>query len=234
VALPPGAPAQGGAAATVGAAAVVPPTPENTSTQSTRNFEIDRTLSYTRQPAGRLRRLTVAVLVDNVRTADKDGKIVETALPQKQIDDITLLVKDAVGFDAQRGDSVNVVNASFFDDSQSIEAEEPPLWQSPWLHGLARLVLGAAVAIVLLLVVVRPLMKSLMSPALGAAAPAPALPAAAVPGAPEQLAAPVVASGGANPAQLNYDQQVAAARSLVSQDPKRVAQVVKNWVATDE
>jgi flagellar M-ring protein FliF len=212
----------------------VPPTPENTSTQSTRNFEIDRTLSYTRQPAGRLRRLTVAVLVDNVRTADKDGKIVEKALPQKQIDDITLLVKDAVGFDAQRGDSVNVVNASFFDDSQSIEAEEPTVWQSPWLHSLARLVFGAAVAIVLLLVVVRPLMKSLMSPALGAAAPAPALPAAALPGAPEQLAAPVVASGGANPAQLNYDQQVAAARSLVSQDPKRVAQVVKNWVATDE
>jgi flagellar M-ring protein FliF len=170
VALPPGAPAPADAAA-----AEVPPRPENTSTQSTRNFEIDRTLSYTRQPAGRLRRLTVAVLVDNVRKAGEDGKVVETPLAQKQIDDITLLVKDAVGFDEKRGDSVNVVNASFFDDSQTIEADELPFWQAPWLQGLARLLVGAAVAIVLLLVVVRPLMKSLMSPA-QAAAPAPRSP----------------------------------------------------------
>jgi flagellar M-ring protein FliF len=77
-------------------------------------------------------------------------------------------------------------------------------------------------------------MKSLMSPAQAAVAPAPPLPTGAIAGAPEQLAAPVAAAGGASPAQLNYDQQVAAARTLVSQDPKRVAQVVKNWVATDE
>ena len=52
--------------------------PDNTSKQSTRNYEIDRTVAYTRQPAGRLKRLTVAVLVDNLRTTDDEGKVTET------------------------------------------------------------------------------------------------------------------------------------------------------------
>ena len=87
--------------------------PDNTSKQATRNYEIDRTVAYTRQPAGRLKRLTVAVLVDNLRATDDEGKVTETALTPEQIENMTRLVKDAVGFDQARGDSVNVVNASF-------------------------------------------------------------------------------------------------------------------------
>jgi flagellar M-ring protein FliF len=204
----------------------------------TRNYEIDRTLSYVKQSAGKIRRLTVAVLVDNVKVKGKDGKLVAKALPAKQLEDITRLVKDTVGYDEKRGDSVNVVNASFIDDSAAeIEAIDTPLWQNPLLLTLARLLLGAAVAIVLLLVVVRPLMKSIMNPA-RAPARGPELPGGGLPGANEQLLAPnpagTPALGGPASAATNYEQQIAAARTLVSQDPKRVAQVVKNWVGTDE
>src|SRR5262245_35860717 len=94
-------------------ATAAPNPPDNTSRQATRNYEIDRTVAYTRQPAGRLKRLTVAVLVDNQRTTAEDGTVTETALSQEQLANMTQLVKDAVGFDASRGDSVNVVNASF-------------------------------------------------------------------------------------------------------------------------
>ena len=89
VALPPGANPARPDAAGVAAGATGP---ENSSKQTTRNFEIDRTVAYTRQPAGRLRRLTVAVLIDNVRVVGKDDKITETALTPEQIDRITALV----------------------------------------------------------------------------------------------------------------------------------------------
>ena len=104
------------------------------------------------------------------------------------------------------------------------------------VRDVARLLLGATVAIVLLLVVVRPLLKSLVHPARGHAA-APALPGGAVVGASEQLASPAGAPQVAGPGAArprDYEQQVAAAKTLVAQDPKRVAQVVKNWVGTDE
>jgi flagellar M-ring protein FliF len=241
VALPPGAPAQPGAQANAQAAApgaVAAATPENSSKQMTRNYEIDRTLSYMKQPAGSIRRLTVAVLVDNVKVIGRDGKAVATPLPAKQIDDITRLVKDAVGFDEKRGDSVNVVNASFVDDAAAeIPVVESPIWENPLLMTGARLLLGTIVAIVLILVVVRPLMKSIMTPARGGAG-GPNLPGAA-PGANEQLSAPTAAPALGGPptgptTAMDYEQQIAAAKTLVAQDPKRVAQVVKNWVATDE
>src|SRR5688572_10045146 len=87
--------------------------PDSTSRQSTRNYEIDRTMAYTRAPAGRVTRLSVAVLIDNLRTTAADGKVTETPVPPEQLDRLTALVRDAVGFDAARGDTVNVVNSSF-------------------------------------------------------------------------------------------------------------------------
>ena len=62
-------------------------------------------MAYTRQPAGRLQRLSVAVLIDNLRSTDADGKVTETPLTEAQIAGITTLVKDAVGFDETRGDT---------------------------------------------------------------------------------------------------------------------------------
>src|SRR5262245_13059886 len=93
--------------------------PDSTSRQSTRNYEIDRTMAYTRSPAGRVTRLSVAVLIDNLRTTDAEGKVTETPVPPEQIERLTALVRDAVGFDAARGDSVNVVNSSFMGDASA-------------------------------------------------------------------------------------------------------------------
>src|SRR5262245_1695534 len=136
VALPPGASpqvAQSGAnppAAAAGAAGTPNNSasstvtgPDSTSRQSTKNYEIDRTMAYARQPAGKVTRLSVAVLIDNLRTTDKDGKTTETPLPKDQLDRLTALVRDAVGFDAARGDSVNVVNSSFLGQAAPEEGE---------------------------------------------------------------------------------------------------------------
>jgi flagellar M-ring protein FliF len=205
------------AAAAVAAANI----PQSNSKQSTRNFEINRTVSYQRQPAGRVKRVTVAVLVDNVRKVADDGKVTQQPLAKEQIEDITRLVKNAVGFDEARGDSVNVVNASFLEQSQpELKPEPVPLWQRPMVRDITRLVLGALVLVALALGVLRPLIKNLANHAVSAA-PTQLLSATA----PDERPASPGAGG-----TIAYEQQIVQARSLVGQDPKRVAQVVKTWV----
>jgi flagellar M-ring protein FliF len=197
----------------------------STSKEATRNYEIDRKVAYTRQPAGKLHRLTVAVLIDNLHTTNKDGKTVDVPLTQPQLDHITQLVKDAVGYDEARGDAVNVVNQSFTPEAPAAEAgdlEKAPIWESPLFQQLAKLAAGAIVLLVLVLSVLRPLVKNLMGQARIAVASAPAA-------LPQQLAAEREASKA-----VSHEVQVAQARSLVSQDPKRVAQVVRGWVNQDE
>jgi flagellar M-ring protein FliF len=240
VALPPGASvapqgatgaqaAQNAPGAKADDATTTPNPPDNTSRQATRNYEIDRTVAYTRQPAGRLKRLTVAVLVDNQRTTAKDGTVTETALTQEQVANMTQLVKDAVGFDASRGDSVNVVNASFKGElkPEDVPVDDIPLWERPLVRDIAKLLAGLIVLLVLVLTVLRPLVRGLLGAPRVNYTPASLLgpegtPAAALPGA-QGVAV-----------QMDYDSQVAQARSMVSQDPARVAQVVKTWVGKDE
>jgi flagellar M-ring protein FliF len=214
-----------GTEAVAGTSLVAGAAETSSSKQSTRNYEIDRTVTYTRQPAGKLHRLTVAVLIDNLHGTDKDGKPTQVPLTQPQLDHITQLVKDAVGFDESRGDAVNVVNQSFTPEAPMAEEgdlEKPPIWESPLFQELAKLVAGAIVLLVLVLSVLRPLVKNLMGAARAAALAAPAGPPPAV--VAEREAAKAV----------THEVQVAQARTLVSQDPKRVAQVVRGWVNQDE
>jgi flagellar M-ring protein FliF len=232
VALPPGssAPANAQAAADPANpnAGATPSPPDNTSKQSTRNYEIDRTVAYTKLPAGRLKRLTVAVLVDNLRATAEDGTITETALTPEQVENMTRLVKDAVGFNEARGDSVNVVNASFRGETKPEEmvADKIPLWEQPLMRDIAKLLVGLIALLVLVFSVLRPLLRGLLG------SPRPLQQLQAVP---VQAALPVaVAADPSAPAALDYDGQIAAARQLVTQDPGRVAQVVKTWVGDDE
>jgi flagellar M-ring protein FliF len=222
-------------------------TSKNGSTQSTRNYEIDRTIAYTRQPAGRLKRISVAVLVDNVQVKGKDGKTSEVALTADQVNRITTLVKDAVGFDAARGDSVNVINSPWSGDPRVAagELESLPIWERPWARDAAKMLIGLIVLLALVFSVLRPLARQFAG-ALAAASP-PMLPdAIALPGAvsgdsgfpamPDGMGRPSAqgfGSSGPAASPTAYEDQIAQARALVGEDPARVAQVVKKWVAND-
>jgi flagellar M-ring protein FliF len=230
------------------AAASASSAPDNVSTQSTRNYEIDRTVAYTRQPAGQLKRLTVAVVVDDMPVIGKDGKPAKgRALTDAELAHITTLVKDAVGFDQTRGDSVNVVNASFRTDAPppDTQLEKVPIWETPLFRDMAKLGAGVIVLLVLALAVLRPMIKALMPSAqsrgLLAGPGDPAYNNAGGAAAGYSGGLPQHAQGDAGggqaaaPApQVPYDQQITNARALVNQDPKRVAQVVRNWVSVDE
>jgi flagellar M-ring protein FliF len=188
--------------------------PENSSKQATRNFEIDRTLSYSRQPGGRVKRVTAAVLLDNAHKTGADGKETSEALPAAQIDDITKLIKSAVGFDESRGDNVSVVNSAFRVENETLTPESVPFWQRPWLQDAVRLALGALVLLALTLGVLRPLIRNLTAQSGG--------------GTPQLAGAEGATVAAAPPMAL--EQQIADAKSMLAQDPKRAAQVVKTWV----
>jgi flagellar M-ring protein FliF len=233
-----GAPAAAGAAAAA-TTATTTPTTESTSKQATKNYEIDRTVAYTKQPAGRLRRITVAVLIDNLRSVGKDGKPKETPLAKEQLDHINQLVKDAVGYDEHRGDSVNVVNASFTQDTTPPpdgELVSAKIWESPLFLDIAKIVGGLVVLLVLVLSVIRPLVKNLIGPAAHQmqVQVLPKQAAAALGASPEEASNTPALPSASQQAAASHEQQVAQARTLVTQDPKRVAQVVKGWVANDD
>jgi flagellar M-ring protein FliF len=129
-----------------------------TRTESTRNYELDRHISHTRKAPGQILRISTAVVVDDYAGTGDNGEATRTPMSQEQIDRLTALVKEAVGFDAARGDTVNVLNAAF--------AESPiseiviPLWQQRWFLELVKWGVIAALALVTLLTVVRPLVRS--------------------------------------------------------------------------
>ena len=150
-------------------------------------------------------------------------------LDAQELTRVTQLVKDAVGFDASRGDSVSVVNESL--ETGSAPAPDgtfqaPPLWQSPFAWSLLRIIAGLVVVLVLVLSVLRPLVRTLITPMRLAPAGPQSLPAAAAGG--PAAALPPSHREAVN--TISHEQQLSQARTLVNQDPKRVAQVVRGWV----
>jgi flagellar M-ring protein FliF len=201
------------------------------STRRTRNYEVDRVLSHTRNPAGRIERLSVAVLVDHKRITGDDGEVTTQPLSQQELDDVTRLVKDAVGFSQARGDSVSVSNVSFYENPVEEEIEEPGILESAAVFETGRTVLAGLVGLAIAFVVIRPIMRGLGLGATGPGAMAPGMPM------PAGFSGPAAVAGGATamPARmaLSFDDKVSVARQLADKNPERVAQIVKSWMQSD-
>lgn len=220
-----------------GAAAPATEQPQDLRMRATRNYELDKTISHTRMPMGSIRRLSVAVVVDQRRAAapGAEGAAAESGMAAEELERITALVRDAVGFNAERGDSINVIPADFLAPEQAEALPEPPVWEQPWVWDLAKQVGGILLVLLLAFGVLRPALRALLS---REASPAqPALAALGGPGAQAALPAgadlPRLAH---NPAAERIADQSAHApgvervKSFVSQEPRLAAQVVKNWV----
>jgi len=211
-------------AASAQAAATVAAKPENESVRRTRNFEMDRTMSHTKQSLGAIQRLSVAVLIDEKRVTAEDGTVTSVKVPPEELEAIQKLVRDAVGYDEARGDTVSVSSMPFYQSPPVEAAEEPGLLQSPTVQSFGKQGLAALLILVVALVLVRPLLR-----ALGGGA------------APGQPGVPAYAGGGGGGmgmpseqrAPLSYDDKISVARQLADKNPERVAQIVRAWVQAD-
>lgn len=214
----------------------VPPARE--SRQITRNFEVNKELSHIRQVPGTLNRLSVAVVVDYV--LDAEGN--KVALDQPRIDQINQLVREAVGFDQARGDTLSVINSPFVAPEPIEEIPEPGLLEQGWVWQLGRGVLAGVALLMLILMVVRPMVRYSTS----YVPPAPPgsddddQPRLTGP-ADDEFGDDTVSIGGQAQAALpgatasapNYHQNVAMARNVANEQPARAAYVVRNWIAAD-
>jgi len=216
----------------------------------TRNYEIDRTIQHTKLATGELTRLSISVVIDEPLVTNDDGEQVRQPLTADQIDRFQSLVKTAVGFDDQRGDNVTVLGMAF-----QIEAVIPakPLWEETWVQNLVRQILIAILALVFILVVLRPAIKRLVTTGVEAQETDVALELGPDGQPIDQPLAEEEMIDGETLEEMkarmrpkkssvsmdmldtanSYDDKVALMRMLVTEDSKRVAGVMSNWVKQD-
>ena len=197
--------------------------PINTRKDSTINYEVDRTIRHTKQSVGTIKRLSAAVVVNH----RKDAKGIVKPIAEPELKQINDLVREALGFNQERGDSVSVANAPFTAIERS--ATDTPLWKDPEMMALAKELFkyGAIAAILayLLFKIIMPLVKTMMQPP-------PASPTRQLGGninivdeEDGQTAPPSAAQA--------LEQKLGQARELAQQDPKVVANIIKDWTGSN-
>ena len=201
-------------------------TPVSTSQNTTKNYELDKTMRYTQEAKSLINRITVAVVVDDKDVIDDAGEVVKTPLASEDLELIRGIVRDAIGFNEERGDSVTVYNSSFLPEVALEEPEAAPIWKQAWLLAIIKQVFAGISVLIILFMFVRPAMKALMGKH---NSPSGKSNSESQPLLDGSTGGEIVAAGAAG-SYPNYVQQLAMAKELVSQDPKQVAKIVKNWV----
>lgn len=215
------------------------PYPADKRQQSTKNFELDRSISHTKQQQGRLNRLSVSVVVDDqVKINAANGETTRAPWTADELARFTRLVQDAVGFDASRGDSVSVINMPFSLERGEVIADIP-FYSQPWFWDIVKQVLGVLFILVLVFGVLRPVLNNITGHGKKQLAPFGDVELGGMGGLDGELANDRVSLGGPQSILLpspseGYDAQLNAIKSLVAEDPGRVAQVVKEWINADE
>ena len=206
------APAAGTPAAAQAAAAQQ----ANARKDATINYELDKTIRHVRQSVGAIKRLSAAVVVNQRKETAQDGKVSYKPLTAKELAQINDLVKEAMGYNKDRGDTLNVANSPFATGEKEV-APDTPVWKNPtligWLLEGLKYLAFAGLAGYLFFGMVKPFLRGLMERAMTM---------------PEPVAE---GAGQAMPTgQVGYEQKVEMARDLARQEPKVVANVIKEWV----
>ena len=201
----------------------------NTRREAATRFEVDRTVTVTRNAVGNVQRLSAAVLVNHRTSTDARGRTSTTPLSTQEIEQLTALVQQGIGFNAERGDAVRVINAPFQVETPPPE-EVAPVWQQPWLVDLLRSAIAplalAIVALVLILKLIRPAVLQMLAPP---PAPVPGTGLNAVVDDDEVLPA----IEGRKTTQLAgpaKNEKLEAVRALAKENPAAVANIVRGWV----
>ncbi len=197
-------------------------TPTSTRKDESASYEVDKTIQHTKSPVGAVKRLTAAVVVNFRRQAAADGKSTMAAIPAPEMEQINALVREAMGYSKERGDSLNVVNVAFNEPEKEAAAPEVPFWKQADTIAMAKDA-GRYAAFTLL---VAYLVFGVLRPALRRASERVEIAAA------EALASPALAS--ALPGPAGGEEALQRARLVAQQDPRVVANVVKSWVTKSE
>jgi len=223
--------------------------PLNSTKNSVRNYELDRTIKHKKRNSGNIERLTVAVLVDDRITTDEDGNTERTPLSNEEISRITSLVQQTIGYDDKRGDVVNIINASFTPVEEEEALPEASILEQPWVMSIAKQVLAGLIILILIFTVLKPSVKSvtdykppvpMVMDENGVLREAGSVAANAEAGGGEEGGegeeggmAQLEHQEGSIPLPSDHNEKVEFAKAMVEQDPKKVANVVKDWIGNE-
>lgn len=212
--------------------------------EETNNYEISRTTKTEVTEAGRVNRISVAVLVDGSYAKNEKGEMVYQDRTKEQLDRIAALVRSAIGFDQKRGDQVEVVNLRFADPPATQPIVEPTgllgMLQFTKDDVMYVIELGVMMmlGLVVLFMVVRPLVKRIVAAdAIPALAPAPALAEAHADGASAATGQALIPSAGAqriDVAQIQgqvHAQAVHRVGELAERNPNETVAIVRQWLS---
>lgn len=206
--------------------------PINFRDQATRNYEVDKTITHEKRALGKLIKLSVAVVVNDRVQYNSNGTETRTPLTTEELTKIEVLIKDAIGFNAERGDKVTVINSAFAvpppiitqQSSKSLEH----IMQQPWVIALLKQGLGGILILFILLAVIKPMIKSLAEMKV-------------TDGKVDNLEVQDLLPGQAtianNKALFNDSAtqgKVEQVKQITHEDSKRAAQVVMNWVGRED
>ena len=205
--------------------------------QETFNYELDKTVSHSKQAPGVLKRLTVAVVLDDRIAYEEDGTLIRTPLAPEEIDRIEDLVKDAVGFDPTRGDRINVINTAFHSSQVAPPPPSGPIWEQSWFIDIAKQVVGVLLILLFIVIAMRPVIKELTHKE-------EVIEEEEIIEEEEEVVVEedVDQSGGLSQQQWEelgisyeeYENMLATLQELAGNDPRIVAQVIKTWVTLDD
>ena len=217
--------------------------PLSTSKNATINYELDKTIQHTRKALGQIRRLSVAVALNQKEEKDKNGNAKPVPLTEEERKRVEDLVRDAVGYSKDRGDTLSVASSPFVASDKDLP--ETPLWKDPdnialFKELLKYLVIAGVIAFVAF-GVIRPLMKQVMPPP----------PEKAEEEASAESAGEASEEGGGEPgeegeegaevelspeaaARLAYEEKLARVRDLARSNPRVVANLIKEWMGVNE
>lgn len=188
--------------------------------ESIKNYEIGKSVTYTKTNSGKINSLSVAVVVGNDMVLDpKTHKYVSKPLDADKINKITSLVKATIGFDEKRGDKVTVVNSAFVENQAPSELPPTHFWDQPWFWDVLKKIIGISLGFILLFLLYRRLSNFMKSGFVRNAAPQlDHNERAEIEQATQQMA------------HTNKQEKLGKLKDLASRDPDRVALIMKNWI----
>ncbi len=200
----------------------------NSRREAATRFEVDKTVTVTKNAVGTVRRLSAAVVVNHKSVTDKKGKTSNEPLSDKELEQLTALVQQGIGFNAERGDVVKVVNAPFRVEAPP-PADDTPLWKQPWVLDLLKSAAAplalTVVALVIVLKLIRPALVAALAPP---PPPEPGTRLNEVVAGEDALPAPEVLAALPPPGP---DPRLEAARTLARENPAAMANIVRGWVS---
>ncbi|MGO3015963.1 MAG: flagellar basal-body MS-ring/collar protein FliF [Hafnia alvei] len=203
----------------------------NARRDETINYEVDRTIRHTQQKAGNIDRLSVAVVVNYGTNAS--GKSIP--LTPQQIEQVTSLVREAMGFSATRGDTLNVVNTPFTADVEDNNAV--PFWQQASFFDLLMTIGRYLLVLIVAFILWRKLVKPLLNKQLANAQPARRVEPTPIVTTPVQPAKPSneeVQNRRKTQQRATAEQQAQRVRDMAEQDPRVVALVIRQWMSNEQ